>query len=399
MPRESDRFYSDIATFDAFEKVSDPSLFRPVPDDWHVIVADIRGSTKLTAAGQYKQVNMIGASSIIAALNAVKGVDGALDVPYVFGGDGATMAVPDTVVGPVVDALCGAAVLARREFALDLRIGTVPVRVLRDRGRDVTVAKLLLSPGNELAVFSGGGVQLADHLIKSDRDGANGFAVDADRSAAEPDMTGLSCRWEPLLAQRGVILCLMAQAMHPDRVREIYDTLIARIERAVGGDFRLASPVTPQTMRFKWIPKGLRMEARITRGRTPYWRRFLALSWQSLIQFFLEKLNLSAGGYDAPVYREELLQNSDYRRFDDVLRLVLDCTHEQVDAVIGVLEDAHSLGLIAYGYHASDHALMTCLLFDLEQSEHVHFIDGGNGGFTLASVGFKRQLRDMMSSD
>ena len=35
---------------------------------------------------------------------------------------------------------------------------------------------------------------------------------------------------------------------------------------------------------------------------------------------------------------------------------------------------------------------MTCLVFSLEQSQHIHFIDGADGGFALAAQRFKKQL-------
>ena len=35
---------------------------------------------------------------------------------------------------------------------------------------------------------------------------------------------------------------------------------------------------------------------------------------------------------------------------------------------------------------------MTCLVFSIEQSEHVHFIDGADGGYAKAAVGFKSWL-------
>jgi hypothetical protein len=35
---------------------------------------------------------------------------------------------------------------------------------------------------------------------------------------------------------------------------------------------------------------------------------------------------------------------------------------------------------------------MTCLLFSLEDSRHIHFIDGADGGFTYAAKGLKAQL-------
>ena len=42
----------------------------------------------------------------------------------------------------------------------------------------------------------------------------------------------------------------------------------------------------------------------------------------------------------------------------------------------------------------SREALMTCLVFDMRRSEHVHFVDGGNGGFAMAAVGFKARLAE-----
>jgi Protein of unknown function (DUF3095) len=36
---------------------------------------------------------------------------------------------------------------------------------------------------------------------------------------------------------------------------------------------------------------------------------------------------------------------------------------------------------------------MTCLVFSLEQSRHVHFIDGADGGYALAALQLKAQLQ------
>jgi hypothetical protein len=36
---------------------------------------------------------------------------------------------------------------------------------------------------------------------------------------------------------------------------------------------------------------------------------------------------------------------------------------------------------------------MTCLVFSLEESRHVHFVDGADGGYALAALQLKAQLR------
>ena len=41
---------------------------------------------------------------------------------------------------------------------------------------------------------------------------------------------------------------------------------------------------------------------------------------------------------------------------------------------------------------------MTCLVFSLEASDHLHFIDGADGGFALAARQLKAQLAAANSS-
>jgi hypothetical protein len=45
-----------------------------------------------------------------------------------------------------------------------------------------------------------------------------------------------------------------------------------------------------------------------------------------------------------------------------------------------------------FGVHAAEAALMTCIITDL-QANHVHFVDGANGGYALAAKQMKAQLR------
>ena len=88
-------------------------------------------------------------------------------------------------------------------------------------------------------------------------------------------------------------------------------------------------------------------------------------------------------------YRVELRDNTDYRRFDDTLRILIDCSREQADKSDLLLAQHAQSGALKYGLHRSDTALMTCLVFNLENSEHIHFVDGSDGGFTAAAKKMK----------
>src|SRR6476646_8615522 len=89
-------FYENLPLFRDFTAVMDPALFTPLPGEWVVGVADVVQSTKAIAENRYKAVNMAGAAVIVAVTNALEG----RDFPFVFGGDGASFAVPGSA-GPL----------------------------------------------------------------------------------------------------------------------------------------------------------------------------------------------------------------------------------------------------------------------------------------------------------
>ena len=71
---------------------------------------------------------------------------------------------------------------------------------------------------------------------------------------------------------------------------------------------------------------------------------------------------------------------------------MLYCTPTQVSDIRVMLDDMHATSDVDFGFFETEQALMTCLLFDLNSSQHLHFIDGDNGGFCAASLGYKQQL-------
>jgi hypothetical protein len=379
-------FYARLAPFTTFAEVADPRHYVAASDDWLLVLSDVKGSTEAAKAGRYKDVNLIGAACITATLNVTRG----LDLPYAFGGDGATVLIPQAARGAVGDALSRTRRLAREGFGLELRVGMVPLAELARRGRRVLVAKYQLSPGNHLAMFAGGGVELADRLVKDEAS----FALADEDEAGPPDLEGLSCRWEPYRSLRGRMLTLLVRPLVAQSL-SLQQEIIERLAAIVGDD--AGRPVQRANMRFVWPPKGLRAEALATRGRLPYRLRWLGIWLQSFVQAIAERYDLRIGPYDAPAYRTEVQQNSDHRKIADTLHMVLDCTDPEIAAIEARLAQLHATGKIVYGTHVADRAMMTCLVFSLEQSRHVHFIDGADGGYALAALQLKAQLKALAS--
>jgi len=382
-------FFKRIPELTRFMDVTDDRNFYPVPEDWIIVIADIRSSTAAVAAGRYKDVNMIGGAVICAIQNAT----GTRDWPFVFGGDGATVLVESDALPVVEEALVRTRSLAHDDFGLDLRIGFVPVSVVRAAGTDVLVARHEVTPGNNMAMFGGGGVELADQLVKADASSAE-FCVPDYALPGLPDLEGLSCRWEPLKSQKGRILCLLVKPQANDfhLRQQVLSEFLLRLATVIGDEFAQASPVNKESMRLSWPPAGLLAEAKATRAEGRFAARLVKIAIQSLFQWVLERFDLSGGGYDARAYRAEVRSNTDFCKFDDVLRMVLDCTTEQIGQIRAILNDMHEQGRIDFGCFDTRQALMTCLLFDLESSEHLHFIDGDDGGFWSASRGLKSHL-------
>ena len=377
-------FYAGLSAFDDFSAVAEADNYQIAPDDWQVIIADIKGSTRAIAEGRYKDVNMIGAACINAILNiSEKG-----QVPYVFGGDGATLMLPSSQLDNAIRVLLGVRDLASARFDLSLRIGVVEVaEIHRHSSARVMVGKYRLSPGNELATFSGGGIEVAESWIKSGPE----YLREQKLEDNDPDLSGLSCRWEPLVAQNGVMLSLLAQATLDDESEKssLYRDLIKEIYAITNDANSNTRPVTDANMIFRWPPRGLRAEINATVGTRNRYLYTLKLYLNSLFQWYLDRFDLSAGGYRGRQYRVELRANTDYQRFDDTLRILLDCSAGQADKIETMLASRAQQGNLKYGLQRSDSALMTCLVFNLHKGEHIHFVDGSDGGFTAAAKNMK----------
>ncbi len=101
LPASSENFYRRLKPLANFSEAFRFENYSPLPDDWLILMSDVVGSTKAIEEGRYKDVNMLGASTITAVLNAVS----RLEIPYVFGGDGASLAVPPSCAVRAEEAL------------------------------------------------------------------------------------------------------------------------------------------------------------------------------------------------------------------------------------------------------------------------------------------------------
>jgi hypothetical protein len=384
-------FYTDLEPVDDFTRIADPDIYVDVPRDWWVLATDVRGSTKAIQSGRYKSVNAVGASTIVALRNLTN----QRDLPFVFGGDGATALVPPECLEQARAAAAQAAAMARSGFEMDLRAGVLPVGLLFDHGHPVRVARLRISEHVSLAQLAGGGAAYAEDLLKDPVEGPK-YAVPPADAVDLVAFDGFECRWTPLESRRGLVVSVVALALDdgPDDALAIYQRLIGKLREIVADD--ISAPVSMENAQLAANPATMAVEASV---RTASGGGLARLKWMLRTWFFaqiarwLMWTGRKAGSFDGATYKAEMVANSDFRKFSDGLRFVLDVDVTQADAIEAVLADERKTGAIAYGVHRAGAALMTCMVPGYS-GWHVHFIDGADGGYALAAKGLKAQLAE-----
>jgi hypothetical protein len=104
------------------------------------------------------------------------------------------------------------------------------------------------------------------------------------------------------------------------------------------------------------------------------------------------RFDLNIGGFVPNVYKRQVVENSDFRKYDDGLRMILDCTPQLERALSDRLATAARDGVVRYGLYQQDAAMMTCFTPSALRSDHVHFIDGARGGYASAATALKAMV-------
>lgn len=383
-------FYARLPALTRFAQLVEDDAYTPLPDDWTVVLTDVIGSTKAVQAGRYRDVNYVGAASIAAVLNA----SDRADLPFVFGGDGATLVVPPEHLGAALRSLSALQNHAADRLDLPLRVGAVPLGDVRAAGHEIAVARYQVAPEYAQALFRGTGMAWAEDQVKSPET-AERYASRAEPTDDEDPYAGLECRWQDVRSPRGETVSLLVEAVGDDRTatyREVLDAI-----ESIYGEGDEARPVTIDRIRLSMSPAKFGPEVNLRHADAPFrWR--LKLWGLNLIGRFLIRFGIETSETDWDLYPRLFQATTDYRKFDGVLRMVLAGGPDERRRLEESLETAYQEGRLAYGLHVSDRAVLTCLVYE-RMGQQVHFVDGAGGGYTNAAVGFKRRLKALRSGE
>ena len=389
----TDKFYEQLEGFSEFSQFTQLEWYRPLPSTWLVLISDIKDSTVAIEEGLYKEVNSLGAASIVALLNAVA----PLKVPYVFGGDGATVCIPHSCKAVAEAALVATKQMAKNNFGLDLRIGMVEMNDIEAAGHQIFVGKYQPSAHFQQAMFQGDGLGYTESLVKAP-DIDNPHIISETHVEANGSFEGFECRWNEIPSPHEETVAILVQALEEELAEKevIYNEVSQKI-LTIYGDEQKHHPLRMENLSLTNSVRKLSNEVKVRVDSMNLWnycRYTLKLEFLSCLgRYFMQK-KVKTKNTDWGQYFQTMIANTDYRKFDEVLRMVISGTVEQRQQLTTYLEHLRGNRKIVFGIHTSTKALITCLVFNHE-NDHIHFLDGSDGGYALAAKEMKQQLSEL----
>jgi len=365
--------------------LSRTELFQRIPDDWYIVITDIKDSTTSVEKGFSEIVNLIATGSIIAALNiASKHV---IDVPFFFGGDGATILIPSILLPEIMEALTLHKENIQKEFDIYLKVGNVPVSHVYKNNLELKIAKASINELLTIPIVLGNGLHFAEKLIKS-RDKV------LDRSYEKEthlDLDGMECRWNKISPPENSneVVSLLVNAVSESKQASIFQDILEKTD-SIYGSLHNRNPISIPKLKLNFNYQKIRTELKA--GKKFGVINFLKLWVMGVLgkYFYLP----------SPIgkkYLNELTQLSDILVIDGRINMVISGTAKQRQLLTEYLDDLEENELIIYGIHVSKTSIMSCYVRNRNE-KHIHFVDGGSSGYTRAAKVLKEKRQNTQFS-
>ncbi|SFR83618.1 DUF3095 family protein [Maribacter stanieri] len=353
--------------------------FKNVPESWYVIVVDIQNSTNAVKEGNHHQVNLTATGAIISVLNTIRKFQGNIEIPYFFGGDGATFIVQFSLLDKIVQVLDNYRLHIKRKTNLVLRVGQIHVKELVEKNVQLKIAKHQLTEKLSIPIVLGNGLKVAEHIIKSSFKEKNTTSFDESLLNLE----GMECRWDEITPDKSQakVVCLLLDATVEATQSDIYKQVLSQMEKDFGS-FENRQPIKNTKLRLDANPKKVLEEMKISLVSNN-WMYFLK-SWLKT-NFGKIYLNLTSSGKQ---YLKQIGQLSHTFMLDGMINTVFTAEQSKIDNFIAFLDTLEADNKLIYGIHVTHASVMSCYVLD-RRTTHSHFVDGTEGGYTSAAKMFK----------
>ncbi len=376
-------FYTDLpaSSLSVNELLIDERAFHQIPYDWSVIITDIRDSSIAVENGLSQLVNLVATGSIIAVLN-IAGKAG-IDIPFFFGGDGATLLVPTVLLSESMDALVQHQMNAEKEFSLHLRVGSVSISEVYGNGSELKLAKVKRNAIFSIPIVLGNGLLYAEEVIKSE-DPAD---PPPRAQSAKLNLEGMECRWNriPPPAKSNEVVCLLVQALNESKQAHTFKKVLDAVD-SIYGELEKWHPISTTKLSLDIRPQKIKTELRM---RQP---GFSIGEWLKNWFFVLYGKMVYSRREEGRKYLHSLVQLSDIFVIDGKINMVISGTADQHKRLEGFLQQMEENEEIQYGIYASRESIISCYVRD-RKAQHIHFVDGSDGGYTKAAASLKQKMR------
>jgi len=377
------QFYSELPVnkMSVSDLVANKSLFSEVPEDWHVLVADIKNSTKAIKNGKHNEVNLVATGSIIAVLNIVYSQN--ISVPFFFGGDGAIILVPSNYLKSAMSALEKHRENTLKNFGFELKIGHISVAEIYKEKIELKIAKAEINDIFNIPVVLGDGLQYAESLIKNE----NPLKKENFRIDQFPlNLNGMECKWDKISPPEKTqeVVSLIVTGCGDQDPSIIFSEVLKAIDEIYGSQKR-RKPISIKRLRLKAGFHKINSEMRAKLGRFDGFYLLKNLVKTNFGKFYLK--NSKAGKR----YLRNLVELTDTLTIDGRINTVITGTSEQRISLISLLDLLEKSNKIKYGLYVSKESVMSCYVRDMGTNEHIHFVDGADGGYTRAANSLKKK--------
>jgi hypothetical protein len=382
MSDNQDHFYTNLPVnkIPLYQLLVDNQLFKEVPIDWCVIITDIKNSTSAVNSGLHENVNLIATGSIVTVLNIAFKAN--ISVPFFFGGDGATFIVPPRIVDDVMKSLLKYRDNTLQNFNLDLRAGIVAVDEIYKKGHTLKISRFSSSETFSIPIILGDGLAYAEQIIKGDDYLLSGHNTASD----EIDLSGMQCRWDkiepPENSEEVVTLIVIAQ--NCEKQAGVFSKVIRHLDQ-VYGSAEKRQPISVSKLIFRTSFNSLGQEMKHRFGKIKIFE--LIKSWLINIYGYIYFRTQSG-----KKYLKQLVEMSDTLVIDGRINTVITGTEKQRLTLQNELNKLEKDGEILYALYVSGESIMSCYVRDLED-DHIHFVDGAEGGYTQAAGILKQKIR------
>ncbi|WP_405575929.1 DUF3095 family protein [Winogradskyella sp. Asnod2-B02-A] len=378
------KYYNNLKKYTGtlVELLDSESSFSDVPDTWHVVIVDILNSTLAVDEGKHHQVNLTATGSIISVLNFIRKEKQNIEIPYFFGGDGATFLIPTLFLKRIILILDNYSLHIKNHTNLILRVGHISVNYLMGQDFGLKIAKHQLTNQLSIPIVLGNGLKKAEEIIKTN--------FEENRTNFEKtllNLEGMECRWKqikPIQTQKKVV-CLLLDAINEKDQRLIYKDVISQLDTFFG-TLNNRQPIKTNNLKLNFSILNIweEMKIRLDKQNLSY----LFKKWiETLVGKFY--LNFSVDGKQ---YLQQIGQLSHTFMLDGIINTVFTAEQSKIDLFIEYLNQLEKEKKIIYGIHITHASVMSCYVLD-RKTKHSHFVDGTEGGYTSAAKMFKQKIK------